>query len=214
MNTLPLNTNNLQLENYLVWFYNNDVYTGVEVSQNKLIFEKIEKFSILKEGWKYGEGNSISEKVIKSTQKLYFQLSIGLNYFKDFKVNALPNANGGIMLSFGVSDNFIELSIKPNLKIDLTHEKGIGSKYDILEEIDDIDISNSSLILTYLYKICNSYEPFTSIAMTTLDSDSLVRPLKTSVVEFQSLRKNVRKNVQELFANISPTSIPILQESL
>lgn len=160
--------------------------------QNEFIFKKIREFGKLELGWRYGEGVPALENVMSAAINLYSELSFSADYFRNIKTNAFPNADGGITLSFGFNDDFIELVINPDLKMDLTHEKGFGSNYDIVEELYDLEINNS-IVLTYLYRICNLLEQSILSTTTKTKEDLIATYSKIIKEEYPSLKKNVPK---------------------
>jgi hypothetical protein len=190
-----------------------DEYTCTNL-QSQYVFEKIQSFRNLKLGWRYGEGGPVNEKVTKAAIELYCKLLVNLNFSQSFKVNAMPNADGGITLSYGHNDNFIELVINPNLKIDLTLEKGIGADYDIMDEVYGIDINDTEIILTYLYKICNLLEPFILMTSMRTEEDSQATRSKITMGGFQSLKKNAQEKKATRFAPTFQIFTQTLMETL
>jgi len=165
--------------------------------KNKSIVQAIEKiraFSSLKPGWRFGEGEKIQDSIITYSihllSFLHLQLN-GLGQSYGFKVNALPNVDGGVIISLGKYDDFIELVINTDYTIDLTREKGIGVDYTILCEDYAIPPKNLNIILTHLYSICHLSEPFISGITMRTNNDSPAKCLETTKEVYPYLMRPV-----------------------
>lgn len=124
------------------------------------IIAQIKHLKDLKEGWDYGDGDVISEKVIISAIEMYRQT---LPY--SLKCTVHPTSDGGITLVLSAKETFLDITIQEDLTILLTKEQGIGcnyttlysdklvSKFELMLEIKKLSIENCIE--------CISSEPFT-----------------------------------------------------
>lgn len=167
----------------------------------KQAINKIRGFGFLESGWRYGEGEKISDSIINFSinllSTLYLQL-FGLNRSNVFVINALPSVDGGIVISLGKNDDFIELAINSDRSIDLTHEKGIGADYTVLSEVTGIHPENHNEILTHLYIICNLSAPFTLETTMRTENDLQAKSSETIEVVFPYSMRSVPSVVPEL----------------
>lgn len=117
------------------------------------IFSKIESFGRLPEGWDFGKGIPAPKEVIDAAKRIHIVIFAARWVFdRRNRVSATPCTDGGIILCYSRDggDDFIVLRINPNLEIDLDHEKGIGSEYDLLFEQSNVGIE---VILSKLTEI-------------------------------------------------------------
>lgn len=178
------------------------------------IVQKIKSFGQLAEGWHFGEGLPASEAVISATINLFIYLQQNLMNEANLVVNALPEVNGGVILSFGSGEDFIELLINSDLTVDLIQEKGIGTDYEIINEEEGIDIKNTALILSYLKKICNSSELYMSNSMMSIKSDLLLTASKIMAQESPFSKRPAQEPKAPLSAIISRPYTRTLMETL
>ncbi len=183
-------------------------------SYDNAITRKIKSFKCLKFGWHFGEGVPASDEVVDATINLFTQLGLRLNFEVGLVVNALPEINGGVILSYGLGEDFVELLVHSDLSVDLVQERGLGVNYDVIEEEENLDINNIALILSYLKKICNSSEPYISNSMILTKSDSQVTASRTMVEAFPFSKMPVQKERVSRSVNIFPHSTPTLMETL
>jgi len=124
------------------------------------IEKKIKSFSDLDLGWNYGEGESITQEVIKKALEVY---KIGKSYCLDCEVFAITD--GSIEVSLYRKDHFMDFLIKEDNSIDFTHEVGTGNKYKEVENINNISIDNIKNKINGLIESCNGLESLATITI-------------------------------------------------
>ena len=95
------------------------------------------------------QGYPSPNNVISATLDLYSKI---YDSAINFKKLVFLNADGGITLFFGIMDDYIDVTINPNLKMDLVHVKGFGVNYDILHEKEQIKIDHK-IVIKFLNRI-------------------------------------------------------------
>lgn len=123
---------------------------------NMDILDKIKSFGDLPEGWDFGRGIPASKEVVEMASRIHIAIFDNRWVFDTKnRVGAFPCDDGGMVLCYSREggDDFIVLRIRLDLKIDLDHEKGIGSKYDILFEKEGLDAEDFGIILGKLIEI-------------------------------------------------------------
>lgn len=157
-----------------------------------ILCERIQGFQNLEPKWNYGYSESVKLETIQYVIHLLSYISLSCNDFDNLKINAFPNSDGGITISLGNKDEFIELIVNSDLTSDIIYEKGIGVEYEIMDEVCDIPKNNFDHIIYYLYKLCNLSEP--SILSTTtmkINKDLSAVFSKTTMEEYQYLTRPV-----------------------
>lgn len=97
--------------------------------------KKIEEFSILRPGWYFGEGSTISQQVILDTLEL-FDAGLKLE-FTEF--DTFPGPDGSIMLVIYESFNRIEFIVNN----DCTISFGLEQNEVLICEFEDIDLDQA-----------------------------------------------------------------------
>jgi hypothetical protein len=172
------------------------------------ICNKISEFRYLEAKWNFGIGEAVSNRTIKIAIKLLSTINLASHEeFNNLKINALPSTEGGVIISLGKGDEFIELVVNPNFTYDLIYEKGIGVQFEILQEVYDIPVSNNEELIKYFFKLCNSSEPYTLETTTSIEKDSQASPSR--IMEEESLFStwNVQWLEVEAYATTSPNFI-------
>lgn len=109
---------------------------------NPGVRSKILSFAELKEGWDFGQGVPTPRHVVMEALKFYgFGEQLGL------EMDAFPGVGGDISVDFYIEDELVQVLINPDTALELTHEKGIGSRYEELAYFENID---SAEIIKYL----------------------------------------------------------------
>jgi hypothetical protein len=104
---------------------------------------KILSFGKLDKGWDFGQGVPAPKNVVSMALKLYgFGEQLGLN------TDAFPGAGGDISVDYYIGEELVQVLIDTDLTLELTHERGIGSRYDELAYYDDISINK---VFKYLF---------------------------------------------------------------
>jgi len=185
--------------NYLVLDDNN-----ISKWDNKII-DKILSFGNLPKGWDFGYGVPASNDTIATAICL-----ARYGTLQGFNINARPETSGGIILSFFIDDDFIDLTIYPNNRYDIRHEKGIGEDYDILFDAENIS-------LDCLFNKLNTIkqQPWFSLEhcilknTTNIDKGSLSIVSKVMERESPYFRKNVLRQITE-----EPQFVTIYQSTI
>ena len=103
------------------------------------VTKNITNLKNLKQGWDYGEGDIIEDKVLEKALSIYDTIS-------KFNLNCEvhPTSEGGITLVLSKinDDVFLDLEIDNNLNLFLTKEKGISQEYETLIDFKSIVIED------------------------------------------------------------------------
>ncbi|MDE2026821.1 MAG: hypothetical protein KGJ07_10140, partial [Patescibacteria group bacterium] len=99
---------------------------------------KIHSFANLPPRWYYGEGQPIAGPVIDKAVQLIELTSS----FKNFSTNARPSSNGAIIITLSMQDHFLDITVNPNLSLDMTYEIGTGQNYSTIYNESNVFINN------------------------------------------------------------------------
>ena len=130
------------------------------------VLRKIEILRQLPTGWDFGVGLGT---ILKVNEKIKILLNdIDKRYSTELSYDVTPRTDCGITLIICKDDDFINLSIGPNITIDLVWEKGIGGDYVVIKEKEHVTLH---YIMYTISKIinekCNSSELFLSSNIVT-----------------------------------------------
>ena len=111
------------------------------------IEQEIRSLVNLQEGWDYGEGKPPSKSTINKAIQIY-------NLAKNYKIltEIFPIGDGDICLSFSQGEIFVDVEIESDGSYNLCIEKGIGNKYTIEEDIEDITFNDIENRLNIYFK--------------------------------------------------------------
>lgn len=165
--------------------YNDGIHFD-PVIRDKII-EKIESFATLPVGWDYGEGVPASKLVIRKA----FIISNYRFFFPSFRTNARPTTEGGIIVTLFLRDHFLDITINPNLKMDLRYEIGIGENYYVEHEEGNVSEDKIFEYLSIIREKCILSELYTSGSMLKTSGDLEVI-VSGATTEFPYLMKNVQ----------------------
>jgi hypothetical protein len=181
-----------------------DFFKPYGYSNLTYICEKINDFKNIESNWNYGIGELISSETIKSTMQLISILAVAnSDVFNNLKLNAMPNTDGGITLSLGKGDEFIELVVNTDSTYDLIYEKGIGVKFVILNETFGIPQNKPNELINYFFRLCKLSELSTLDTMMSTESDLPASHSKIMEVASRSSTWNVQcQRVEEMYAPI------------
>jgi hypothetical protein len=169
------------------------------------VHEKIISFSELNAGWSFGNGKTISVDVVYKAVELYY-----FGKTNGFKGDAFPIENGGINLSFFVDEFALDIIINPNLKVDITYEKGLGQNYEIVDEKENADYADIYLFLNEIREAWMLSESFQLPGTITLPYEGFKAPLlltQAEKEEYQLWTLNVEEQQQE-------QSVSMLEDSM
>jgi hypothetical protein len=96
------------------------------VTDDHVVEVKIRSFSDLADGWHFGEGGPISEKVISVALALS-KYARELNFSE---IDAFPGVNGEILLTLYYGDYVLELTVESDLSINVVMEVGDEEVFD------------------------------------------------------------------------------------
>jgi len=107
--------------------------------------EKIRTFQLLCDGWHYGEGVPTTD----------FSAEVGISILEEteaegLKAEVFPELNGGLLISLNrpQTDDFLDILVSQKKdSFDVTREKGIGTEYVILWELENINREELTLII-------------------------------------------------------------------
>jgi hypothetical protein len=170
------------------------------------VVRKLANFRMLPEGWHYGEGNRISDKVINRTYKWYVQLlSLGFT-----NMDVFPGSDGEMLLTIYAKqfrpgyriDHYIELLIEGDNVISLLHERD-------REEYRRVDAVTDNAISVHVNKIrdeiWNTSGSSMSNITTQLGASSKVAlsndPQKNAAAGFLSFSASASQPLGKLFAS-------------
>ncbi|MFD2718141.1 hypothetical protein ACFST9_05410 [Hymenobacter monticola] len=206
------NYNEFSVSHFVVGVNSDVVNKAIHTAVLEVFTEKLKAVTSLKKGWKYGEGESISDNAINYARRIFNSV---YRSFYGIPFDLFPIADGGISLVFRNKDLFFEFIVEPNGNVELVIERGVGSNYDIIEEADGINVDNAvdsirNFIGQYQSESqCSSYEYFTPKNMTLHVRDLLavVSGTHPTVVEYPSYVKNALLKPVETYVHISEHSI-------
>ncbi len=98
--------------------------------------EQLEGLSKLPIGYNYGQGIPVTKTVCEIAFKLFNEINKG----NDFHVETIPQDDGTVSLSINIKDDiFLVILVTESEELfDITVEKGIGLKYDIIVEEENV----------------------------------------------------------------------------
>jgi len=128
--------------------------------------EAIQSLAQLPVGWDYGSGYPASKEVVRKALEVY-----SLATLAGVSVEPTPQTNGGIRLTLMLSvkhekpenQEFLDITINPDLTLDMCHERGFGANFDTITEKENVD---KAFIVQKINNILNNREwnlsePFT-----------------------------------------------------
>ncbi len=164
---------------------------------------KIRNFAHLPKGWRFGEGDFISEEKIKSAVRLVEDAeSVGIS-----RANAFAGGEGELLVSFYIGDDSIEVTLETdggitfaedcgNEQIDFIENLRLDEAYDKIWEFSERIVVTSEL-----------YTPeTTTLKPAHLRASVSSRPLTAGLV---SSTGNVLRQPARQYANILENSIKI-----
>lgn len=114
------------------------------------VIDDLKSFSKLEKGWDCGYGYPISENIINKALSIYDELKDPI-----FDYECTPNSNNSVEISFCLRDYFVNVKIGEN-NIRVTFEKGIGSDFVTILDVENISIQELKTLLQNLKVICFS----------------------------------------------------------
>ncbi len=141
---------------------------------NELACE-IQSFANLEQGWDFGVGDPIASEVINEALAVYeIAVYLGLT------TEAMPEINGGIVLTFIHGEDSLEVLIHKDLTYSIYYERGLGENFKTLIRLPNTDRDTSIFYLHQLRRNlkaqyrCKSYEYSTRehLAKDSKDSSS------------------------------------------
>lgn len=164
---------------------------------------KIRSFAHLPKGWRFGEGDSISEEKIKSAVRLVEDAeSVGI-----LRANAFAGGEGELLVSFYIGDDSIEITLEADGSVTFAEDCGD-------EQIDFIE----NLRLDEAYdKIWEFSEQIVATSESYIPKTTTLKPahLRVSVSNLlpmaglASSRRNVRRQPARQSANTLENFIKI-----
>lgn len=164
---------------------------------------KIRGFAHLPKGWRFGEGDSISEEKIRSAVRLVENAeSVGI-----LRANAFAGGEGELLVSFYIGDDSIEITLEADGNITFAEDCGdeqidfienlrLDEAYDKIWQFSERIVATSEL---YTLKI-------TTLKPAHLRASVLSRLLTAGLA---SSRRNVRRQLAGQYANTLENSIKI-----
>jgi hypothetical protein len=148
-----------------------------------LIEQKIRSFMSLPVGWNFGESTPPKWEIVDLAIQIY---KIGNSFGLSCEV--FPVADGQIEVSLYRNDQFMDILVKENGELELTHEAGIGSKFRRIDHFEMITIDGVKKQLSELPRLCSALE---SLGTTTTRGKEGLRIVvsATAMAPFQSSTK-------------------------
>lgn len=138
--------------------------------------ERLIELRHLKKGWDFGAGEAIEDDLLHFGIRLHMALKKTTGI--DLKAEVLPKSDGGYTLSYKLNqDDFIDITVNKNQKLDLTYEKGIGAEFSTLVEEENTTIHYITDFIISIAGRCESSEPFQSINFLSKNYGS--RPMRS-----------------------------------
>jgi len=151
------------------------------------VLKKIKSFSELINGWDYGLGVPASKETIDYVIEIYKQLNR-----IHFEVDVSPRTDGGITLIFSIQDHFVDIDVKPCMRLNIREEVGYGVDYKIDFQKEDVTIAEIENLLEEIYKKCSLSEPSTSINTYSKKNDFNRMYSRPWMAEYPSLPEIVQ----------------------
>lgn len=167
---------------------------------------KIKSFSRMGSGWCHGRGVPFSDDVIADAIKINDRInSLGF-----YETDAFPGESGEVMVTIYRDNYYCEVIVYEN------------EIYDFVVDLDDQEIEREENVnfetLAQLLKkfrddaVCVSSGRFIASTGIERESDTIVwlSGIQVGLEGFQSLRKTVSSNLQEIYADTSEGTTPQL----
>jgi hypothetical protein len=142
------------------------------------VTQTIRSFGLLEDGWDFGVGAPATKEVI---EKALFLHKLGSG--RGLRSNAFPGTDGEINIAFYFGADTIEVRVNTDLSLNLTHERGIGPDFDIIDDRENIELRDIELCLVHLKgegKGWKSSEYCIQKNMIRIEAVSPVTPLETT----------------------------------
>lgn len=175
------------------------MFFAQNIVEDRSIIEKIKSFSSYETGWNMGTGMPIPKQLIEyaiSFVETVNTLTVG----HKIEQNASPYGDSGIILTFGVNEDFIDVIFEDNKALTLIHERGKGSDYQVIEELEDANITDFT---TRLLSLCKSSDQYIQVNTIHQKEDSTAIYSKTIKDLYQYLKKNAQSVPAETYPNTS-----------
>ena len=148
------------------------------------LIEKIDELAELPNGWRYGEGVSLSDKAIKIAKRIYNEISFS---WPKPKTDVFPGTDGSLSVVFYKGDSCIEILVSAEGRLDITKEVGEGFAFEEVESKQDITFNDVIVSISDLLSPqWISYGYFTPETGTELKSGSAAPVFRTRVMEQES----------------------------
>jgi len=147
------------------------------------VYSRIKDLSNLQDGWDFGSGYAPSREVIENTCYIF-------NHFerREFEYEVSPTSSGGVKIIANIGEDFLDLTINPNLTIDLTHEHGFGVNFETIYQKDGVSMEEIELYLNLLsIQSCFLLGRYTLENSVNLRVVSTAIPSETSMVVYPYL---------------------------
>ncbi|MEJ7694350.1 hypothetical protein [Daejeonella sp.] len=145
--------------------------------------DQIRSLYELKDGWDFGAGKGISSSVIENACFLF-------NHFQknEFDYAITPTSEGGVKITSKIDKNFFDITVNPDLTLDITHEIGEGADYETAFERENVRMDEiESYLNELLIKSCFLLERYTSENITPLKKGLIAIHSETTVAGYPSL---------------------------
>lgn len=127
------------------------------------VYEKIRSFGELDDGWHFGEGHAATTETVDMARRISdIGRTLGL------RVDAFPSPDGDISVEFYRGDETLEVVVSEGNRLDIFHDRGTGTDYEEIFDIEDVDIG---YVRQYLRsEFLENESEWTSFGYSTLDS--------------------------------------------
>lgn len=189
----------MNLINNASWNHENFVYVVAgKVNRGDNPSKKMKELGELPNGWDFGIGYAPSISVQKKGLQICSQGKI-----LGFEIEIRPQTFGGIVITLGFNDYFLDVFVDESQIISYCLEKGRGIEYEIIEEKDNIQIVDVVKKLEQIRKLfkCSSLELLTPKNIASKKNDSEVIVSKNMVTGFRFSGQNVLNQFQPVFVH-------------
>ncbi len=134
------------------------------------------KLKQLPKGWHYGQGEPMQDNAFHKAIEIFF-------YFKylDLVVEPFPDEDGGVILSYNMTDHFVDIEISEKGIIGVVQAEGTGRNYTTVERRSSVNVQSIGVFLQWLIK-----EPSSAFLVTVNSS-----PRKKPLTEVHSSRERI-----------------------
>lgn len=112
------------------------ITSSPEEKQRRHLTAKLRAMQALEQGWSFGEGDQVSSFAAQIGETLVL-----IACYAGVKADVFPNLDGGCAVAAYTGDSYkVEVSIRPQGRLDLRVESGYGFDFKEVEAVDGISM--------------------------------------------------------------------------